>query len=277
MMKRLVLGRHMRRLRESAYVTTEQAAAAIRGSSSKISRLELGRVSFKQRDIADLLTLYGVTSNDEYESLMRLAWEANERPWWHDYSDVLPAWVEPYLDLEATAADIRSYETQLVHGLLQTEDYARAVIELGNIATEAEITRRVEARLSRKDILNGPRSPRLWAVIDEGALRRPIGSGVVMRDQLQYLIDMTEHPAITLQVLPFQAGGHPALGGSFTILQFREIEHPGVVYVEQLTSALYMDRPAETDAYLTMFKQGAAQAETVEDTPQILKEILTDI
>jgi transcriptional regulator with XRE-family HTH domain len=276
MMKRLVLGRHMRRLRESAYLTTEQAAAAIRGSSSKVSRLEHGRVNFKQRDIADLLTLYGITSNDEYESLMRLAWEANERSWWQDYSDVLPAWIEPYLDLEATAADIRSYETQLVHGLLQTEDYARAVIKLGNTASEAELNRRVEARLSRKDILSRAASPRLWAVIDEGALRRPIGGEAVMRDQLQHLLDMTEHPAIMLQVLPFQSGGHPALGGSFTILQFKEIELPGVVYIEQLTSALYLDRPAETDVYLTMFQQGASQAETVEDTPQVLKEILTD-
>lgn len=208
---------------------------------------------------------------------MRLAWEANEPSWWRDYSDALPGWVEPYLDLEATAADIRSYETQLVHGLLQTEDYARAVIELGNTTTEAEITRRVEARLSRKDILNRVRSPRLWAVIDEGALRRPIGSERVMRDQLQHLIDITEHPAITLQVLPFQAGGHAALGGSFTILQFKEIELPGVVYIEQLTSALYLERPAETEVYLTMFERGASQAETVEETPQILKEILTDI
>ena len=274
--QRLVLGGHLRRLREEASITTEQAASAIRGSHSKISRMEHGRVGFKDRDIADLLTLYGVTSGEERDVLLKLAREANTPGWWQGYSDILPHWVEPYFGLEAAASIIRIYELQFVPGLLQTADYARAIIRLGNASTEEDVTRRAEARIARQEILTRENPPRLWAVMDDGALRRSIGGKAVMREQIRHLARMCEHPAVTLQILPFQVGGHPAMGGPFTILRFSEPDLRDVVYIEQLTSALYLDKPAEVDSYLEVMDRLCLQAEPVASTPKLLRQILAD-
>jgi transcriptional regulator with XRE-family HTH domain len=275
--QRLVLGGHLRRLREEARITTEQAAGAIRGSHSKISRMEHGRVGFKDRDIADLLTLYGVTSGDEREALIKLAREANTPGWWQGYSDILPHWVEPYFGLEAAASIIRSYEVQFVPGLLQTEGYARALIRMGNASTEEDVLRRAEARISRQDILNRDTPPKVWAVMDEGALRRPIGGETVMQEQLKHLIDMCDHPAVTLQVLPFEVASHPAMGGPFTILRFSEPDLRDVVYIEQLTSALYLDKAGEVDSYLEVMEQLCLQAKPTGETPKILKSALDSL
>jgi transcriptional regulator with XRE-family HTH domain len=274
--QRLVLGGHLRRLRERAGYTTEQAADAIRASHSKISRMEHGRVSFKERDVADLLSLYGVASLAERQGLLALAREANTPGWWAGYSDILPNWLEPYFGLEAAASFIRTYELQFVPGLLQVEDYARAVIKLGNAVTEDEVARRTEARINRGLLLDREEPPRKWAVIDEAALRRPIGGRAVMRDQIRHLIKMAEHPAVTLQVLPFSAGGHRALGGPFTILRFAEPDLRDVVYIEQLTSALYLDKPTEVDSYLEVMEQLCLQAEPVAKTQDVLNAILKD-
>src|SRR5580700_5329464 len=160
--QRLVLGGHLRRLREEAGMTTERAAASIRGSHSKISRMEHGRVGFKERDIADLLTLYGVGPGDEREALLNLAREANTPGWWQPYSDILPHWVEPYFGLEAAASFIREYELQFVPGLLQVEEYARAVIWLGNLPSQDEVERRAQARISRQEILQRENPPTVW-------------------------------------------------------------------------------------------------------------------
>jgi transcriptional regulator with XRE-family HTH domain len=275
--QRLVLGGHLRRLREDAHITTEQAAGAIRGSHSKISRMEHGRVGFKDRDIADLLTLYGVTSGDEREALLKLAREANTPGWWQGYSDILPHWVEPYFGLEAAATIIRSYEVQFVPGLLQTGGYARALIRMGNAPTEEDVLRRAEARMSRQDILTRETPPKVWAVMDEGALRRPIGGEAVMREQLKHLIDMCDHPAVTVQVLPFSVASHPAMGGPFTILRFSEPDLRDVVYIEQLTSALYLDKAAEVDSYLEVMEQLCLEAKPTAKTPQILKSALDEL
>ncbi|MFZ2042916.1 MAG: helix-turn-helix transcriptional regulator [Trebonia sp.] len=275
--QRLVLGGHLRRLREQAHITTEQAAGIIRGSHSKISRMEHGRVGFKERDIADLLTMYGVTDADEREALLKLARESNTPGWWQGYADILPHWVEPYFGLEAAASFIRNYELQFVPGLLQTEGYALSLIRLGNAPTEEDVLRRAEARMSRQDILSRETPPRVWAVVDEGALRRPIGGAKVMREQLKHLIDMCDHPAVTLQVLPFRVASHPAMGGPFTILRFSEPDLRDVVYIEQLTSALYLDKPAEVDSYLEVMEQLCLQAEPAARTPQILKDALNGL
>ncbi len=272
--QRLVLGGHLRRLREEAGMTTERAAASIRGSHSKISRMEHGRVGFKDRDIADLLTLYGVGPGEEREALLKLAREANTPGWWQGYSDILPHWVEPYFGLEAAASFIREYELQFVPGLLQIEDYARAVIRLGNLPSEEEVDRRAKARISRQEILHRENPPKLWAVLDEGALRRAVGGQQVMRAQLEHLIDMCDHPAVTLQVLPFSAGSHRAFGGPFTILRFMEPDLRDVVYIEQLTSALYLDKPTEVDAYLEVMEDVCLQADASARTPDTLKSIL---
>ena len=275
--QRLVLGGHLRRLREQAHITTEQAAGVIRGSHSKISRMEHGRVGFKERDIADLLTMYGVTDGDEREALLKLARESNTPGWWQGYADILPHWVEPYFGLEAAASFIRSYELQFVPGLLQTEGYALSLIRLGNAPTEEDVLRRAEARMSRQDILRRETPPRVWAVVDEAALRRPIGGAKVMREQLKHLIDMCDHPAVTLQVLPFQVASHRAMGGPFTILRFSEPDLRDVVYIEQLTSALYLDKPTEVDSYLEVMEQLCLQAEPAARTPQILKDALNSL
>jgi hypothetical protein len=275
--QRLVLGGHLRRLREEAFITTEQAAGSIRGSHSKISRMEHGRVGFKERDVADLLTMYGITAGDEREALLRLAREANTPGWWQGYSDTLPHWVEPYFGLEAAASFIRDYELQFVPGLLQTDAYAHAIIRLGNAKSEEDVVRRAEARVARQDILNREDPPRLWAVIDESALRRCIGGKTVMREQIRHLIEMADHPAVTLQVLPFAAGPHPAMGGPFVILRFSEPDLRDVVYIEQLTSAIYLDKQADVDSYLEVMEQLCLQAEPTAESPRVLTEILKEL
>jgi transcriptional regulator with XRE-family HTH domain len=275
--QRLVLGGHLRRLREEAGMTTERAASSIRGSHSKISRMEHGRVGFKERDIADLLTLYGVGSGDEREALLNLAREASTPGWWQAYTDILPHWVEPYFGLEAAAASIREYELQFVPGLLQIEDYARAVIRLGNLPSEEEVIRRAQARMSRQEVLASDDAPKVWAVLDEGALRRVIGGPDVMRAQLEHLIEMCEHPAVTLQILPFSAGAHRAMGGPFTILRYTEPDLRDVVFIEQLTSALYLDKQTEVDAYLQVMEEVCLQSEPSAKTPGILKTVLNGL
>lgn len=272
--QRLVLGGHLRRLREQADMTTERAAASIRGSHSKISRMEHGRVGFKERDIADLLTLYGVIGGPEREALLNLAREASTPGWWQAYSDILPHWVEPYFGLEAAASFIREFELQFVPGILQIEEYARAVIRLGNLPSEDEVIRRAHARISRQEILRRADPPRIWAVLDEGALRRHIGGRDVMKAQLRHLIEMCDHPNVTLQILPFSAGAHRAMGGPFTILRYTEPDLRDVVYIEQLTSALYLDKPIEVDAYLEVIEEVCLQADPATKTPGFLNSAL---
>jgi transcriptional regulator with XRE-family HTH domain len=272
--QRLVLGGHLRRLREDAGITTERAAVVIRGSHSKISRMEHGRVGFKERDIADLLTLYRVKEGDEREALLKLARGSSQPGWWHSYADILPHWVEPYFGLESAASFIREYELQFVPGLLQTEAYARAVIRLGTSGSEDEIIRRAQARVSRQEILRRESPPKVWAVMDESALHRMIGGPTVMKEQLRHLLDMCDHPAVTVQILPFSAGAHRAMGGAFTILRYTEPDLRDVVFIEQLTSALYLDKQAEVDSYLEVIEEVCLQAEPSAKTPAILEAAL---
>jgi transcriptional regulator with XRE-family HTH domain len=274
--QRLVLGSQLHRLRESRGITAEQAAESIRGSHSKISRMEHGRVGFKERDVADLLTLYGVTDHEERAALLNLAREANTPGWWHAYSDILPAWLEPYVGLEAAASVIRTYQIQIIPGLLQTEGYARALIRQGSAASEEEIARRSELRTSRQEILRRPDAPQLHVLLDEGALRRPVGGREVIREQVRYLLEVADHPAVTLQILPLSASAHPAMSRPFTILRFAEPDLADVVYIEQLTSALYLDRPVEVDSYLEVMEQLRQQAEPPGRTAGVLRRILWD-
>ncbi|WP_422739844.1 helix-turn-helix domain-containing protein [Micromonospora sp. WMMD729] len=275
---RMLLGAQLRRLRESSGVTREGAGWEIRSSESKISRMELGRVGFKERDVSDLLTLYGVTDAGEREALLKLARDANSPGWWHRYGDVLPSWFQSYLGLEAAAALIRSYEVQFVPGLLQTPEYARAVVLLGHGgAGVAEIDRRVDLRMQRQQLLRRDKPPLLWAVVDEAALRRPIGGPEVMRGQLIALIEATKSPTVRLQVIPFAAGGHAAAGGAFTILRFGDQELPDIVYIEQLTSALYLDKRDDLDYYAVAMERLCVEAEPPERTPEILGRLLEEV
>lgn len=248
--RRMLLGSQLRRLREARGITREAAGYSIRASESKISRMELGRVSFKTRDVEDLLTLYGITDEAERTSLLSLAKEANVAGWWHSYSDVLPSWFPTYVGLEGAASLIRVYEVQFVHGLLQTEAYARAVVRRGmQGASEADVERRVALRMERQKHLVSENAPDLHIVLDEAALRRPYGDRDVMRGQLQHLIEISEQPNVRLQVMPFSFGGHAGESGAFTILSFPESDLSDVVYLEQLTSALYLDKPEDVAQY----------------------------
>jgi transcriptional regulator with XRE-family HTH domain len=251
MVRRILLGSQLRRLREARGVTREAAGYSIRASESKISRMELGRVSFKARDVADLLTLYGVVDEAEREPLLGLARESSIAGWWHSYSDVLPGWFQTYVGLEGSASHINTYEVQFVHGLLQTEDYAHAVVTAGHrehISRE-EIERRVALRVERQKLLLGENAPQLLCILDEAALRRPFGSHAIMDAQLRHLGEVSESPNVTLQVVPFELGGHPAESGAFTLLRFPESDLNDVVYLEQLTSALYLDKKDEVAHY----------------------------
>jgi transcriptional regulator with XRE-family HTH domain len=274
--QRIVLGAQLKKLREAHGISTEKAADAIRGSHSKISRMEHGRVGFKDRDIADLLTLYGVTDDSERTALLTMAKEAGTLGWWHSYSDILPHWLEPFIGLEAAASVIRNYQVQFVPGLLQTADYARAVARLDSTASDEEIERKTALRLDRQKLLARHSPPRLWVAIDEGALRRPLGGKTVMRGQIKQLMEMADHPAITLQIVPFQVGGHPADGGSFCILRFAEPDLHDVVYIEHLTSAFYIEKRAEVDRYLEVMEQLCLEAEPAANSVKLLKEILAD-
>ncbi|MFC7531109.1 helix-turn-helix domain-containing protein [Actinoplanes sp. GCM10030250] len=276
--RRLQLGAHLRALRRAAGFTRDQAGYQIRGSESKISRMELGRVSFKERDVVDLLKLYGVEDPAEHRRVLTMAREANEPSWWHAYGDVLDTWFQNYLDLEQAAELIRTYEIQFVPGLLQTDAYARAVIRLGhdNAAPE-EIDRRAKLRMARKQVLHRQDAPRLWAVLDEAVLRRPIGGRAVLREQIQSLIDLCDSPNVRIQVMPFDSGGHAAAGGAFSILRFPHAKLPDVVYIEHLTSGLYLERREEVDHYAAAIGRLFIEAEHPSRTPTFLRKILAEL
>ncbi len=276
--RRILLGTQLRRLREARGITREDAGYRIRASESKISRMELGRVGFKERDIVDLLEMYGVEDEAERGALVTLAREANEPGWWHQYADVLPDWFQTFVGLEEAASVLRVYEVQFVPGLLQTPAYARAVITRGQPGAPAEeIERRVSMRITRQDLLTKPGGPRLWAVVDEAALRRPVGSREAFRSQLEHLIEVTQNPRVTLQVMPFRSGGHAAEAGAFTIMRFPEQDLPDVVYLEQLTSALYLDKREDVERYSEVMERLSVESEPPERTPDLLRDMLDDL
>jgi transcriptional regulator with XRE-family HTH domain len=271
----MLLGSQLRRLREDRQITLEEAGHAIRGSHSKIGRLELGRVSFRVRDVADLLTLYGVDDETERTAMLSLVGQANARGWWHNFNDVLPVWFETYVGLEQATSSIRNYEVQFVPGLLQTEDYARAVIQLGHPGTpEEEVERRVGLRTARQKLLTRPGPPHIWAVVDEAVLRRPLGGRTVMRGQLEHLLELIKLPNVTLQIVPFSVGGHAAAGGPFSVLRFSEVDLPDVVYLEQLTSAVYLDKRDDVESYLSVMERLCLEAKPAAETKWFLAEII---
>lgn len=276
---RIIVGAQLRQLREERGLTRAEAGETIRSSESKLSRMELGRVGFKLRDVKDLLTLYGVDDEAEREAVLARVRVANEPGWWQPYNDVTPNWFQRYLGLEATASLIRTYEVAFVPGLLQTEEYARAVMRLSHGTSKLdEMERRVRLRLKRQQMLTRSDSPRLWAVVDEAALRRPVGGRGVMRDQLEWLISMViKAPNVSLQVVPLAAGGYAAAGSPFTILRFPQASLPDVVYIEQLAGALYLDKREDVDYYFDAINRLFVEAAPVRDTVQILDRIIHDL
>lgn len=276
--RRRLLGQQLRVLREGAGVSLADAAEAIRGSTSKISRLETGQSPFRQRDVADLLTRYGMTDVEERDAVLGAARLASVPGWWRAYGDALPGWLATYVDLEDAAQLIRTYELQLVPGVLQTEEYARAVISRGLASSPPDVIEdRVRLRMSRQQLLTRDGAPDVWVVLDEAVLRRMVGGARVMREQLEHLIDTAKTPNVTVQILPFSAGLHAADGGAFTLLRFAEPELPDVVYVERLVNGVLLDRREDVDRYTAAMNQLCVESATPDDTVEILTGLLEEI
>src|SRR5512132_3866047 len=276
--QRMLVGAQLRRLRTEMGLTREEAGAAIRASEWKIHRLENGQVGFKERDIIDLLRLYQVTDPTEVAEFVSLAREANSPGWWQHYGDVLPPWFRTYVDLESAARLIRTYEGQFIPGLLQTDDYMRAVVQGAHLdESPEELGRRVRLRMARQILLTREHPPRLWAVVDEAALRRPVGGPEVMRGQLERLIDAAKLPNVTLQILPFDVGAHSSMQGSFSILRFADRELPDVVYLEHLTNAVYLDKRDEVERYLDVMEFLCVDSQPPARTVELLERVLDEV
>ncbi|MCW2948530.1 MAG: putative DNA-binding protein [Actinoallomurus sp.] len=276
--RRRIVGAQLRRLREAAGITRREAGDAIKAGEAKLGRMELGRVGLDEHDVVELLALYGIQDHDERDALLALVREANRPGWLQAYSRSMPAWFRPYVDLEEAAQVIRTYEVQFIPGLLQTEDYARAVIAHGMSAPPAkEVDRRVELRLRRQRILSTPTPARLWAVIDEAALWRPIGGSDVSRAQLRALLEAARHEHITVQVMPFRVGGHAGEAGAFTILRFPEPELHDIAYLEQLTGAMYLEKDDDMDRYSGTMEQLCVQSASPEESMDLISKIIREI
>jgi transcriptional regulator with XRE-family HTH domain len=279
---RIALGAHLRRLREASGVSREEAAYAIRASSPKISRIELGRIGIKERDVADLLALYGVTGKAEQRQVLELVRKSNAPSWRETYSDILPSWFSTYIGLEMAAAEIQIYESRYVPDLLQIDEYARAVISWDQAGFSSDaadrmpdaVERMIELRAERKKMLLGKdHPPRLRVVLEEAVLRRQVGNEMVMRKQLMNIIDMAALSNITIQVAPLENSGY-SVEGSFRILQLSGAELPDVVHIEQLASALYLDSAAQVAPYQQVMHQLRSQALTPEETTSFVRQLL---
>jgi len=273
---RMILGRQLQALREKAQMSYEQAAAEIYTSPATVRRMEKAEGALRPLNVKSLLIAYGITDPAEIDQFLALARDASKPGWWHSYDDVLPSWFRTLIGLEEAATVIRGYDPLWIPGLLQTPDYARASVATGfPDSTTEEIGRRVELRLARQHILTRPEPPRLWLVIDEAALRRPAATTgpPVMRAQLDKLAELADKPNVTLQLLPFAAGLHPAMYGPLRIFRFDGQDQPDIVYSESMTSAWYLDKPDETALYTQALDRISAQATPAADAAKVLRQI----
>ncbi|GGN61752.1 transcriptional regulator [Streptomyces albiflavescens] len=270
--RRRRLGQELRRLRELKGMTAEEVAERLLVSQSKISRLENGRRSISQRDVRDLCGVYEVDDHRIVDSLMQMAKDSRQQGWWHSFGDI-PYSV--YIGLETDAASLRAYEPQIVPGLLQTRPYAEALIT-GALPETApgDIDKRVQVRLKRQERISAPGNPlRLWAVVDEAALRRIVGSRLAMQEQLEHLVEMSQLPHVTVQVLPFEVGAHPGLNGQYAILEFPDAADSSVVYIEGVTSDLYLEKANDVQKYSVMYEHLRAQSLNVDQSRQLIADI----
>ncbi|MEU9989137.1 helix-turn-helix transcriptional regulator [Streptomyces sp. NPDC048045] len=270
---RMILGRQLEELRTRAGLTFEQAGAAIGVSHSTIRRMEAAKVArLRLPDAEKLLQVYGVTDRQEIDTFLQSVREANKRGWWHTYRDVMPDWFAAYLSLEQAALHIRAYENQFVHGLLQTEDYARALLSAAHPHAPAEATeRRVALRMRRQELLARDAPPRLWVVMDETVLRWPVGGPEVMRAQIGHLIEVNRLPHVTLQLMPFAGGPHPAMrAGAYHLFRFRARELPDIVYLGGLVGAVYLDKGDDVVVYREALDRLGAQAAPARKTETLL-------
>jgi transcriptional regulator with XRE-family HTH domain len=271
---RMILGRQLQALREKSGMSHEQAAQAIDSSESTIRQMERAEGGLEPLTVKSLLMAYGVSDAGEIDAFLALSRDASKPGWWHSYDDVLPSWFRAAVGLEESASLIRAYEPQVVPGLLQTEGYIRAITAASSpAATEDSTERAVALRLARQQLLGRPDPPEYRVVLDETVLRRTIGGHKVMRAQLEHLIQAAGQPQVTIQVIPFAAGWHPALYGMFDIFRFPAAQLPDIVYTEALTGAYYLDKPDESARYTEALDRLCAQAASPERTVTILGEI----
>lgn len=271
---RMILARQLQALREKSGMSREQAAQAIDSSESTIGRMERAEGGLEPLTVKSLLMAYGVSDPGEIDAFLALSRDASKPGWWHSYDDVLPSWFRAAVGLEESASLIRAYEPQVVPGLLQTEGYIRAITAASSPAATEDFTERAVAlRLARQQLLGRPDPPEYRVVLDETVLRRTIGGHKVMRAQLEHLIRAAGQPQVTIQVIPFAAGWHPALYGMFNIFRFPAAQLPDIVYTEALTGAYYLDKPDESARYTEALDRLCAQAASPERTVTILGEI----
>ncbi|WP_055689269.1 helix-turn-helix domain-containing protein [Streptomyces prasinus] len=270
--RRRRLGQELRRLRELKGMTAEEVAERLLVSQSKISRLENGRRSISQRDVRDLCGVYEVEDQRIVESLMQMAKDSRQQGWWHAFGDI-PYSV--YIGLETDAESLRVYEPQIITGLLQTGAYAEAIIRGGSPeASEQENDKRVEVRLRQQSRITAETDPlRLWVVLDEASLRRVVGSRQIMREQLEHVMELSQQPHITVQVLPFEVGAHSGINGQYSILEFADAADSSVVYIEGVTSDLYLEKPHDVQKYTVMYEHLRAQALNVEQSRQLVERL----
>lgn len=274
----VVLGRRLQDLRERAGLKREEAARILRVAPATVRRMEMAEVALKIPYLQLLLKSYGV-ADDEADAFVTLAEEANKPGWWQRFHDILPGWFSMYVSLEGAASLIRSYEPHFVPGLLQTEEYARGVMRSGAIGQTRpeDIERYVALRMERQSLLTRRDAPRVWIVMDETALRRPVGGSDVMREQIDKLLDAVELPHVTLQIAPFAAGPHPGTYGPFVLFRFAMAELPDMVYSEYLTGAVYLDARTEVATHLEVMDRMAAQAATAHRTKEILRDLRKEL
>ncbi|RNF81108.1 helix-turn-helix domain-containing protein [Streptomyces botrytidirepellens] len=277
---RMILGKQLEELRTRTGLSYDEAGAAIGVSHSTIRRMEAAKVArLRLADVEKLLQTYGVTDQHEIDTFLKSVREANKRGWWHVYRDVMPDWFAAYLSLEQAALQIRAYEPQFVHGLLQTEDYARALLSAGNPHVPAEATeRRIALRMRRQELLSRESPPRLWVVMDETVLRWPVGGAAVMRAQIDHLIAVNALPHVTLQIMPFSNGPHPAMtAGAFHVFRFRASELPDIVYLGGLIGAVYLDKADDVVVYREALDRVSAQSAPAQKTEALLGEIRKEL
>ncbi|TXS48680.1 XRE family transcriptional regulator [Streptomyces sp. uw30] len=270
----VVLGKRLQELREASGLGRDEAAQVLRVTAATIRRMETAEVALKIPYVQVLLETYGVP-DDEAAAFVSLTEEANQPGWWQRFHDVLPDWFSLYVSLEGAARIIRSYEPHFVPGLLQTEEYARAVMRAGTIGQTGPQTveRHVSLRMERQRLLERPDPPHLWVIMDETVLRRPVsGGGVVMRDQVDRLLEFAERDRVTLQIAEFAFGPHPGTYAPFTLFRFGEPELPDMVYTEYLSGALYLDSRTEVAAHLEVLDHMSTAAASAERTKKILRE-----
>ncbi|MEV0219724.1 helix-turn-helix transcriptional regulator [Streptomyces sp. NPDC050704] len=274
----VVLGRRLQELREASGLKRDEAARILRVTGATIRRMEMAEVALKIPYVQVLLSTYGVP-DDEIAAFVSLAEEANQPGWWQRYHDVLPDWFSLHVSLEQAASIIRSYEPHFVPGLLQTEEYARAVLEAGTVGQTGpeEIERHVSLRLARQKLLTGNDPPHLWVIMEETVLRRPVSiRPEVMADQLDHLLEVVENDHITLQIAEFEAGPHPGTYAPFVLFRFAEPELPDMVYSEYLTGALYLDSRKEVAAHLEVLDHMTTGAATAQRTVELIRERRAD-